>query len=463
MINSSPVVFKNDPLSKLQEQLTGEVYLPGDEGYDAARSPWNLSYAGQQPALVVMAANDTDIVAAINFANEQDLSVALQATGHGVIELATDALLINTANMNSVTINPEQRTAYVKAGAVWSDVLGPAQETGLAPLLGSSPGVGAVGYTLGGGMGWLVRKYGVAADSVRFFDVVTAAGQQLRVSDSENSDLFWGLRGGRSTFAVVTGMEINLYPVSMVYGGSLIFPAETACEVLTRYRDWITGTPEELSTSIVLINVPEMPGVPEMLQGKSLVMLRACYCGPLEEAESHFQTWKDAPKPVANFLGPMPFSQVAMISQDPEHPLPGYLTGTWIDSLDDDVLDILIEKTFAVGGPPPLVFSEVRHVSGAKGRVDPASSSVDHRDQSLILNVLGITPSTEAYNQVIVVIEEMFKALGSHKSGIYPNFIEGAEGQKLIAEAFSPETYARLKGLKAHYDPQNRFRSGFQF
>jgi FAD/FMN-containing dehydrogenase len=460
---SSSAFISRDQLTDLQEKLAGKAYLPGDEAYDSARSPWNLSYAGQQPALVVMADNAADIVAAINFANEYDLGVALQATGHGIIEPANDALLINTDNMKGVTINPEQKTAYLEAGALWGDVLDPAHEVGLAPLLGSSPTVGAVGYTLGGGMGWLARKYGLAADSVRYFDIVTAGGEQLRVSDSENSDLFWGLRGGRTTFAVVTGMEIDLYPISLVYGGSIIYPAEMAREILPRYREWIAGTPEEITTSVVLINVPEMPGVPEMLQGKSLVMVRACYCGPMEEAESHFQTWQDGPEPIANFLGPMPFSQVAMISQDPEHPMPGYLTGAWIDALDDDVVDILIENTFAAGGPPPLVFSEVRHVGGAKGKVDPDSNAIDHREKSLILNMLGITPSPEAYGHVVSLTSGILEALGSHKTGIYPNFLEGSEGQKLIAEAFSPQTYDRLKALKAQYDPQNRFRYGLQF
>ena len=463
MTNVISAAFAAAGLEELREHVAGDVFAPGDEGFETGRSTWNLSYAAQVPALVIMAATAGDVAAAVRYANEHELGTAVQATGHGVIEPANGALLINTAAMKGVTIRPEEKTAYVEAGAVWGDVLAPAQEVGLAPLLGSSPGVGAVGYTLGGGMGWLVRKYGLAADSVRYFDVVTADGEQRRVSNDENSDLFWGLRGGRSTLAVVTGMEIDLFPVTMVYGGSIIYPAALARPILERYRDWIATTPEDLTTSVALMNVPAMPGVPEMLQGKSVVMVRACYCGPMEEAEEYFQTWQEGPEPIANFVGPMPFSQVAMISQDPEHPMPGYVTGIWLDTINDDVIETLCERTLVSEGPPPLVFSEVRHVSGAKGRHAADRNAIDHRQESLILNVLGITPSPEAYEQVVAYARDYMQELQAHSKGIYPNFIEGPEAQSVFAEGFTVETYERLKGLKEMYDPQNRFRYGPAF
>ena len=380
-----------------------------------------------------------------------------------MIQLANDALLINTADMGGVTIAPGKKTAYVEAGAVWGDVLGPAQEAGLAPLLGSSPGVGAVGYTLGGGMGWLARKYGLAADSVRYFDVVTADGQELRASADENSDLFWGLCGGRSTFAVVSGMEIDLVPVSMVYGGSIVYPAELARDVLERYRNWIASTPEELTSSVALMNLPPLPFIPEILRGKSVIMVRACYCGPLDEAEAHFQTWQEVPDPIANFLGPMPFSQVAQISQDPQDPIPGYVSGAWIRELNDEIVDTLISRTYVSDGPPPLIFSEVRHVGGAMGRVDPATNAAGHRQESLVLELLGMTPSPEIYEQVIGYIGNLLQAIEPHLTGVYPNFIEGPEAQNVFAQAFSPEAYDRLKAIKVQYDPQNRFRYGLEF
>jgi hypothetical protein len=312
-------------------------------------------------------------------------------------------------------------------------------------------------------MGWLVRKYGLAADSVRYFDVVTADGRQQRTSASENSELFWGLCGGRSTFAVVTGMEIDLVPVSMVYGGSMIYPAPLARPVLERYRDWIASTPEELTTSVALMNVPEMPGVPEMLQGKSVIMVRACYCGALDEAEDHFQIWRDGPQPIANLMGPMPFAQVAMISQDPQDPMPGYVTGMWLSELDDEVIDKIIDHTFVADGPPPLVFTEIRHVGGAMGRIAANSNAIDHRQESLILETLGITPTPELYEMVTGYTKQYLQTLKAHARGVYPNFIEGPEAQGLITEAFSPEIYKRLKALKAQVDPHNRFRYGLDF
>ena len=448
-----------DDVAALRDQVSGDVWEPGDEGYDAGRQAWNLT-VDQRPALVVMAESAADVATAVRYAAGHDLGVAVQGTGHGVVVPANDALLINTLRMKDVRIDPSTKTAWVPAGAVWGDVLGPAQAHSLAPLLGSSPGVGAVGYTLGGGMGWLVRKYGLASDDVRSLEVVTADGHVQRASAEENKDLFWALRGGKGGLAVVTGMEIDLHPLKMIYGGNLIYPAAQAPDLLRRFRDWIAETPEDLTTSIALMNLPPIEDIPEPLRGQSVVMVRGCYCGPVEEGEQYFARWRVETQPLMDMVGPMPFGQVGMISMDPEGPVPGLSSGTWLADLSNEVLDTVVGKVFVEQGPPPLMLAEVRHVGGAKGRVDAAGSAIGHRDTALVLQMVGMTPTPEIGAMVRAYVDGFLAALAGHDDGVYPNFLEGAEARTRAADGYPPETYARLQAIKAQVDPENLFRYG---
>ncbi|MDX1417336.1 MAG: FAD-binding oxidoreductase, partial [Candidatus Promineifilaceae bacterium] len=234
----------------LRGSIAGEVIAPEDAGYDQARLAWNLS-VDQHPEVIVVPAQASDVLTAVQFASDHDLGVAVQATGHGVVRPADKALLILTYAMDEVSVNPAARTATIAAGAKWGKVLQMSHAYGLTPLLGSSPEVGAVGYTLGGGFGWLGRKFGLSLDSVNYFDVVTADGRAVTVSESEYPDLFWGMRGGGGSLAIVTGMEVKLYPVTTVYGGNLYYPIDQAQDVFKRYRTWIHSAPEELTSSIL--------------------------------------------------------------------------------------------------------------------------------------------------------------------------------------------------------------------
>ena len=227
-------VIEGSTLEALRAGLRGAAYAPGDDGYDEARQAWNLN-ARQHPALVVMAAGAADVIATVRLARERGLGVGVLATGHAVAAPCDGGVLINTSRMRGVRVDPEAQTARVEAGALWRDVIPEAQVFGLAGLLGSSSGVGVVGYTMGGGFGWLGRKYGFNADSVREADVVTADGELLRVSAYEHPDLFWGLKGGGGNFGVVTSLEFALYPLTTVYGGNLFYPVERAPEVLDLY------------------------------------------------------------------------------------------------------------------------------------------------------------------------------------------------------------------------------------
>jgi FAD/FMN-containing dehydrogenase len=451
--------FTKTAVDELRERILGEVFVPGDAGYDEHRQAWNLTVE-QHPAVIVLPEGAADVVEAVKFANQADLGIAVQATGHGVSRPADNALLIITSGLNQVHINVEDQTAWVGAGNKWGPVLEKAQQFGLAPLLGSTTDVGVVGYTLGGGMGWLARKYGLSADSVNYFEVVTADGRQLHVSKDENSDLFWALRGGGGSFGIITGLEIKLYPVSTVFGGNLLYPAAMAKEVFTRYREWIADLPEEFTTSILLMNFPPIPQVPDFLRGQSFVIVRGVYAGDVKKGEALLQPWLDWQQPVANMFRVMPFSEVDTVSNDPKDPSAGVTTSVWLKNLSDDVVDTLIHYGVSVNGSSPIIVSEVRYAGGAVSREQNAAYG--NRDASLVLELISIAPTPEAQQAVKGYFEQVKTELAPHSTGgVYINFLEGEEKWNHTKDAYSPETYRRLTVLKAKYDPENRFHYSF--
>ncbi|MBZ0283094.1 MAG: FAD-binding oxidoreductase [Anaerolineae bacterium] len=453
--------FATTTLEDLKSRILGEVIVPGDADYDDARKAWNLN-VNQHPAVIVIAQSAADVAEAVRYANIEDLGVAVQATGHGISRPADDAVLIIMSEMTTVRINVEDQTAWIEGGTKWGKVLQAAQAAGLAPLLGSSPIVGAVGYTLGGGMGWLARKYGMSVDSVNYFEVITADGRLVHASAYENSDLFWGLRGGGGSFGVITGMEVQLYPVTTVFGGTMLYPASVAKEVFTRYREWIANAPDELTSSISLMNFPPIPQVPEFLRGQSFVMVRGLYCGAVADGEALIQPWLDWMQPVANQWRAMPFSEVETVSNDPKDPSIGWSTSVWLRELSDEAIDTLIQRVLPHQGPPALVFAEIRYAGGAISKVNAEANAYGNRDANLVLQMIGMAPTPEMHRNLVeytnLIKRELTPVL---TGGIYINFLEGEEKWNKTKDAFLPETYQRLTAIKAKYDPENRFRYSF--
>lgn len=459
-MNSPTLVPVHYDVTELEEVLVGQVIQPTDNAYDSARAAWNLS-VDQHPALIVIARHADDVAAAVRYAIVNDLEIAVQATGHGVARNADGSLLIVTAQMNEVVIDPVTQSAWVEAGTKWGKVLETAQAVSLAPLLGSSPTVGAVSYTLGGGMGWLARKYGLSLDSVVRFEVVTASGERVSVSEDINSDLFWGMRGAGSAFAIVTGMEIKLYPVTTVYGGTLIYAAEDAGEVLRFFREWTHYAPEEWTTSVALMNLPPLPELPPFLSGKSVVMMNGCYAGDPKIGQMMLQAWIDWKAPIASTFAPMPFANVASISNDPLDPMPGRSSGAWMANLSDDAIDTLISFTFPNGAPPTLVKTEVRHAGGVMARVESDSAAYSNRDAQYIAQMVGVTPTPAAVAAVETHIRNLKAALKPHLTGgTYLNFLESDEKFDSAGSSLAEAKLARLARLKAKYDPQNRLSRG---
>src|SRR5581483_1311338 len=297
----------------------------------------------QRPAVIVMAAAEDDIVQAVNVARERQMGIAVQATGHGVATPANGGMLINTATMRQVKIDATHRTATVAAGAIWGDVLPKAQEAGLAALSGSSSGVGVVGYTSGGGSGWLGRKYGFAADHVLSARVVTANGRVVRTSASENPDLFWAIRGGTSNFGIVSELEFRLFPDSHIYGGGIYWPIERASEVADVYREFAASAPETVSSRLALVHLPPLPQIPEALRGRWLVAVQSAFTGPEHEGAALFAPFRKLGGVMEDALKMMPMGAVDAIARDPRDPVPGVVHTELLNEISPEIVRYLVE------------------------------------------------------------------------------------------------------------------------
>ncbi len=446
----------------LQRLISGDVFVRDDLDYERLRRGWDLSI-NHFPALILVPRNVADVAAGIRFAAESGWGVGVQSTGHGVLYPADDNLLIVTSRMAKIQVDVEARTARVEAGVTWRQVLDAITPFGLAALLGSSPDVGVVGYMLGGGIGWLGRRYGFGADSVRGIDIVSADGILRHASSSENRDLFWGVRGGGGNFGVVTAMEFDLYMVPAVYGGNLIYPAELARDALRFYRDWIATVPDELSSWIAIMRFPPLPQVPATFRGKTLVLLIGAFAGNAVEGRSWVQPWLDWHAPIDNTFREMPFSEVGTISKDPAEPTAMCGSSDMLDHLSDAAIDLIVDH--AIAPRSQLGLNVVRHAGGAMARASAEASAVGNRDAQLYLFTAGMAATPEAAAAVQSEIQRYRTALQPHvRGGMWLNFMNGngAGATARIKEAFGAETHQRLLALKAKYDPNNIFRFSFQ-
>lgn len=438
-----------------------ELFVPGDPEYDAVRMTWNTAFE-HRPLAVAVPVSASGVIDTVNYARERGLSVAIQSTGHGPTREARDAILINMWRMNSVHLDLAPRRAVVGGGAKWQAVLDVVAPHGLAPLLGSTPDVSAVGYTLGGGLGWLARKYGTSAGSVCAFEIVTADGRLRRASPDENPDLFWGLRGaGAGHLGVVTSMEIQLYPISEVYGGNLFYPAEMAGDVMRRWRDWLPAVPDSLTSAVTLMNFPPFDEVPPEVRGKSFVLVRGAFDGPTDDGEELMSYWRDWCEPEIDLFGPLPFDRIDEISEDPLDPVPNEGTGVWLRSLSDATIDELISVMFTSEEEPFYVMTELRHAGGALARGSSLDSAFGKRDAAMLLELVAITPTPELVAHVRREIAGITERIASDLTGgRYLNYAEGDDRRYGVKESLGVDAYRRLAAVKAEVDPTNLFDHG---
>lgn len=449
--------------NRLRSRLGGPVWLPDDAEYAAATTAWNRN-ARNRPALVVEAHDTADIVGAVQYALKVDLGVGVLATGHGAGQPRDGGLLINTSRLREVHIDPVARRARVAAGARWDDVVGPAAHHGLAGLPGSSTGVGVVGYTLGGGFGWLGRRYGLAAHSITRAEVVTGDGQLVTASPDEHPELFWGLQGSVGNLGVVTELEFALHPVRTVYAGNLYYSLSRAADMATFVADWgrsgSNALPPEWTAALTFRYFPPLPAVPEALRGQSFVALRGCFCGDPSAGAALIDQARSALGPaMIDTFTTMPAAALASVSMDPVDPLPGL----WHTELIRDLTPQAISALVDLAGPDsgsPLVMLELRQLGAALAGPADALSPMAHTSAAYSLNAIGITPDAARTAAVRTHLEKVRIRMAPFATGeTYLNFLDlEAATPDRIRAAYSDQDWRRLLELKARYDPRNLFR-----
>lgn len=443
-------------ISALARTVRGPVYRPGDEGYDEEVAAFNAARR-HTPDVVVAARSAEDVANAVRWAADHDLPVGVQATGHGAVVPITSGVLVSTRALDELTIDPERRTARVGAGVKWRRVLDAAAEHGLAGLCGSTSDVGVVGYTVGGGLPVLGRSYGFSSDHVRSFDVVTGDGRLRHVATRDGSELGWALRGGKGNVGIVTSMEIDLFPISDLYGGAVFWPGELAPTLLTVFAEWSATLPDDFAASIGLLRLPPLPEVPEPLRGRFAVHLRVAYLGEDAEGERLLAPMRAVAPPMIDMVGRMPYAQLDRIHLDPDQPAPFEEGGTLLGELTPETIGTILDHA----GPDtdcPLLLVELRLMGGALARA--GADAVGGRDAAYAMFAVGVLMPPFA-DAVLPAVRQLVAALRPWSTGGTMVNFHGTPGDDADrARPWSAPTFERLQRAKATYDPANLLRFG---
>ncbi len=434
-----------------------QVVRPSSSGWDEARQAWNLA-VDQRPEAIALAGSVEDVVASVELARARGWRLAPQGTGHGALALGPleDTLLLRLDRLRGVTVDPEARVARVEAGAVWLDVVEQASRHGLAALAGSSPDVGVVGYTLGGGLSWLSRRHGLASNSVVAAELVTADGRVVRVDRDNEPDLFWAVRGGGGSFGVVTALELRLYPLAEIYAGILWWPIEQAADVLQTWRS-VTERPlpDELTTVGRLLRLPPIPEIPEPVRGRSFVVVEVVHAGKPADAEPWLAPLL-ALEPELDTLRPMPVTELSHLHMDPEHPVPATGDGMLLADLPAEAVDELVR----VAGPEsgsPLLSVEVRQLGGELARTRPDHGALASLEAAYALYAVGMAPTPEAAaaseEHANAVVQALAPWAARH---MYLNFAETRRDPETL---WSEQAYPRLLEIRKAVDPTGLIRS----
>ena len=437
----------------LAARIDGAVVVPGDENWDEARQAWNLA-VDQRPAAVAIPESPGDVAEIVAFAGETGLRVAPQGTGHGGAALGSlhDTILVKLHRLRGVALDAESMTARAAAGTIWIEVVEEAARHGLAALAGSSPDVGVVGYTLGGGLSWLGRKHGIGANHVTAIELVTADGQLRRVDRDNDPDLFWALRGGGGNFGVVTAIELRLFPIRDVYAGILWFPIDRAAEVLAEWRAWTDGLPDETTSVGRILQLPPLNEIPEHVRGKSFAVVEIVHCGSESEGREIVAPLRGL-APIMDTVELIPVEALSQLHMDPDHPVPGGGDGMALDDLDPEAIDAIVCAT--VGSP--LLSVEIRQLGGAIGRSRANHGALAALDAPFLLFAVGVAPTPEAARALERTVGHLRTALARLEAPhTYLNF---AESKREAKSLWSETSYHRLRRIKAAVDPQNVIRS----
>lgn len=446
-------------IDQLRTRTVGTTLGPQDSGFTEAHLGFNRAVQ-HQPEAVVCAASPADVIAAVKFARDQGVPVSVQSTGHGIGIPMTTGILVNTGGMNRVAVDPVQRTATVGAGARWQAAIEAAAPHGLATLCGSSPTVGVVGYTLGGGMGPMARTFGFASDHVRRIELVSASGEVLQVTPEQEPELFWALRGGKPDIGIVTELEFDLVELPTYYGGAVFYPGAQAAAVLHEFARWAPTLPDSVSTSIALLRLPDLPMIPEPLRGTLSVQLRYVHVGDAELGAELLAPMRAVVPPMIDLVDVTPAAAIASVHQDPTDPMPARDEAMILRGFPAEAVDALL----AMAGPEvevPLIVAEVRLMGGALARPGEYESAVGGRDGAFNLTVIGPYPPhlTEIVDASSGAVFEALRSWATGRSLI--NFQGSATAPDQVRSAWAAPTRERLDALKQLWDPAGVFHFAY--
>ena len=441
-------------LTPLRAQLTGALLEPHDEAFAAHSTPWNVSVP-MTPTAVVAAATADDVVAAVRFAVAHRLSIGVQATGHGAVSSLAGSLLVSTRGLDELEVHPSERWARIGAGVKWGRVTEALAPHGLAGLSGSTGDVSVVGYLTGGGIGPMARTYGLAADTVRAFEVVTGDGVLRRVTPTEHADLFFALRGGKGAAGIVTAVEIDLVELPAFYGGALYFDGADAAAVIERWRSWSAALPEAGTTSFVLLQLPEMPMVPPPLANRLSIGVRFLWTGDAAEGERLLDEMRTVAPVLVDDAAVKPFAAIDSVHADPVDPMPVVESAMLLRELPAEAAAALLATTGPGSGSPQIAV-EVRQLGGAISRPGEHPSAFDQRDAAFSVLTVGIAfdPSVAPHGaSVLAALSEW------DTGGAWPNFAPPSDAAS-AHRAYSPQTLARLAAVARAYDPAGVLAAG---
>jgi FAD/FMN-containing dehydrogenase len=455
--------LENHAFDQLGGSFHGELLLPTSHGYDDARRLWNGA-VDRHPACIARCAGVADVVAAVRFARERDLEIAVRGGGHNVAGTAVcdDGLVIDLSAMRAVLVDAAGRTAWVQGGALWGDVDRETQAHGLATTGGIVGHTGVAGLTLGGGIGFLMRKHGLAVDNLLAADVVTAEGSVVRASAEEHPDLFWALRGGGGNFGVVTSFRFALHPVGpTVMAGPVFWAADDTADVLRLYRDFAAEAPDELGSVVRLGTVPPLPVIPRHLHWRPAVAVICCFAGALDDGERAVRALRRFGTPLVDLLAPSPYAAFqGGLDDSVLHGWHYYWKATNLAGLSDDAIAVVAEHAYAAGSPRS--YAALFHMGGAVARVPHDATAYPARDvaHNIIVDAVWLPDEPEEHAAAETAWARRFvQALEPHSAGgVYVNFLDADEDAGRVREAYGDQTYRRLAEVKSAYDPDNAFR-----
>ena len=441
----------------------GAVITGGDPAYDEARAVWNGT-VDRRPRLIARCTGTADVAAAVRFARDRVLEIAVRGGGHNVAGTAVcdDGIVIDLSAMRTVSVDPVERIANVQGGALWGDVDHETQAHGLATTGGIVGHTGVGGLSLGGGIGWLMRKHGLTVDNLVEAEVVTAAGEVVRASATDHPDLFWALRGGGGNFGVVSSFRFALHPVGpTVVAGPVFWAAEDTREVLRFYRDLVADAPDELGNVIRLGTIPPLPVVDANLHFRPAIAVGSCYAGPVEDGERAVEPLRRFGAPLVDLIGPSPYvDHQSGLDDTVPHGWHYYWKATDLTDLSDDVIDTV--ATHAYRATSPRSYAAMFHLGGAVARSAPDATAYRGRgaEHNIVIDAAWLPDQDDTVGTADRAWARAFlDALEPHRAGVYVNFLDADDDPSRVHDAYGDATYRRLAEVKARYDPENVFRN----